>query len=66
MGMNIHYIHDWKKKWFNIACCPFDSSHTGENIFKLVSDTLEEWNILDKVSIALRDNAANMICAFEQ
>ena len=50
---------------FNICCEPFDVAHTGENIRNLVLRHLREWGVENKVSVCLRDNAANMTSAFQ-
>ena len=40
--------------------------YLSENIFKHLSDVLREWNIDSKVNVAVRDNAQNMVAAFNQ
>ena len=47
-----------------MASVPFDESHTAENINATLTKVLEDWNILDKTGPSLRDNAANMVAAF--
>ena len=63
MGINSHHINDqWERVIVNLACSPFDDSHTGENIYKCLRSVLLDWKILDKVraGLCLRDNASNM------
>ena len=43
-----------------------DESHTGENIYAKIRSVLLDWNIYDKTSLCLRDNAANMVAAFKE
>ena len=50
----------------NIACVPFNESHTAQNIWNLVDDVLIDWKIENLVTTALRDNAANVTAAFFQ
>ena len=64
MGIVIHYIFKWSRKVFTLACIPFDDHHTTENIYSRLESTLLDWNIMDKVCVCLRDNAANMKAAF--
>ena len=64
LGINCHYISDWKRKKLNLACKPFDDSHTGVNIYNCLEEVLTEWEILQKTKVALRDNAPNMVLAF--
>ena len=66
LGMNSHYLNkDWERVIFNIACIPFDESHTGENIYKKMVSVLQDWDILHMIGPCLRDNAANMKAAFK-
>ena len=64
LGINVQYLHNWKLNTFNLACSPFDESHTAENIYKKLSGLLEEWQLKERVVLALRDNAANITAAF--
>ena len=64
MGIVIHYIFKLSRKVFTLACRPFDGHHTAENIYSRLESTLLDWNIMDKVCVCLRDNAANMKAAF--
>ena len=34
LGIIIHYISDWNRKSFHIACVTFDERHTAQNIYK--------------------------------
>ena len=66
MGILCHYIHDWKRYEFTLACRPLDISHNAENIFNCLKKVLEDWEILSLVKVALRDNAPNMVAAFNE
>ena len=44
----------------------FNESHTSVNISKKLLTVLDEWEITDKIHIAVRDNASNMVCAFNE
>ena len=61
MGIICHYIYDWKRYEFTLACRPLDISHTAQNIHDCLKNVLEDWKILDRTKVALRDNAANMV-----
>ena len=66
LGINAHYINnEWERTVFNLACTPFGEKHTGENIYNKLTMVLEEWKILEKTGLCVRDNASNMVAAFE-
>ena len=63
--MNAHFLNtEWERVMFCLSCVPFDESHTGVNIYKKLNEVLNDWKIRDKISLCLRDNAANMEAAF--
>ena len=66
LGVNITYIHEWERKNFNIACTPFDESHTGSNLFKLLLFITDKWEITSKIHAGVRDNAANVKKLFKE
>ena len=67
MGINLHYLDkDWERVIFNLACTPFDESHTGLNIATTLHTILDDWKIKSKMAVCLRDNAKNMISAFNE
>ena len=39
-----------------LTCC--EEKHTYENTLKLVISLLQEWNLLSKTDVGLRDNAS--------
>ena len=65
LGMNSHHLNkNWERVIFNIACLPFDESHTAEAIYNRLISVLTDWDILHMTGPCLRDNAANMKAAF--
>ena len=42
-----------------------DESHTSQNIYEKLLNVLNDWNILEKVGLCLRDSASNMVGAFD-
>lgn len=65
LGINSHHLNmDWEREIFNIACVPFDESHTAENIWKHLETVLKDWELMEKTGLCLRDNASNMKAAF--
>ena len=64
LGFNRHYIHDFKRYKYNLACTPFDQAHTSENIWIKVKNVLDEWEFIPY--LALRDSAQNLKSAFLQ
>ena len=54
MGLNGHYLtKDWKRTIFNMACVPFDESHTGEHIYERLVYEIVDWDIIMKVIIVI-------------
>ena len=65
MGINLHYISkEWERVILNLACAPFDVSHTGLHITQKLHSVLQEWEIESKMGPCVRDNAKNMKSAF--
>lgn len=65
LGVNASYLdNDWERVTINLACTPFDESHTGERIYENVSSVLKDWKIWDITKTCLRDSASNMVAAF--
>lgn len=66
VGVNIHYINEnWKRVKINICCKKFDESHTGQALATFIADLTHEWNIFDKILVAVTDSASNMKKMFE-
>ena len=65
IGINIHYLRKFKRVKFNLSCHCIDIKHTGENIRNEIIRKLIEWNLEDKISLVVSDNASNMVKAFE-
>ena len=67
MGINLHYLDkQWERVIFNLACAPFDISHTGYNIAQKLHSVMQDWKIEKQVGLCLRDNAANVTAAFNE
>ena len=47
-----------------LSCRKFNESHKSEHVRSKVRSILDEFELKNKVKIALRDNAANMVAAF--
>ena len=66
LGVNGHYLNEnFDRIIFCLGCTPFDVSHTAANIYEKISRLLDEWDLLHKTGLCLRDNAANMVACFE-
>ena len=66
IGTIINYINpDWKRVNLSLGIQKLNSSHTGENMWAHLSDTLHDWKVLDKTKILISDSAANMIKMLE-
>jgi len=46
-----------------LECLPFPETHTAENWSKVLKKVLQQYGILNKVHLAVRDNGANVVCA---
>lgn len=64
IGITGHYILDWTMKSVMLACSRFRGRHTAENISQQVDETLACFDIAEKVTNIVTDNASNMIKAF--
>ena len=42
LGINCHYLNDWKRVIFHVDCQPFDESHTAVNIRGSIEEHLTE------------------------
>ena len=59
-----HYIDlDWKIRNYVLQTRILEEKHNGENIGNVLVDCMTEWNIRDKVTAVVTDNAANMAVA---
>ena len=64
LGVNAHYIHEFKRRKFNLACKKFDDAHTSENIWAKLSEVLDNFKLKDLIYLALRDAANNIKACF--
>ena len=49
-----------------LACRTFPTPHTAKNVYQLVTDILQEWEIPNgKISAIVTDNGSNMVAAFK-
>ena len=66
IGTIINYINpDWKRVNLSLGISKLNTSHTGENMWTHLSESLQEWKVLDKTKILISDSAANMIKMLE-
>ena len=64
LGMTCHGVSKPFKFFSSSLCCKnFSLSHTGENIFVAATNTLEDFNINDKLFKCVHDNGANIVKA---
>ena len=65
MGINSHHLNeDWVRIITCLACKPFDERHKACNIYKCLENVLNDWKILEKTGLCIRDNATNMVATF--
>ena len=65
LGVTVHFIKDWVLHSALLACHRFKGRHTSENISQQFEELVSHYNIKDKVSHIVTDNAANMVKAFD-
>jgi hypothetical protein len=66
LSLTLHYLNsDFKPKMVVLDCIPFNSEHTAENILCLIDEKLDPYQLSDKIHLFVRDNATNMVGAFE-
>ena len=64
MGITGHFILDYTMHSVMLACRRFTGSHTGEKTLEQFQETLVHFNISEKFTHVITDNAANMVKAF--
>lgn len=59
-----HFIDKaWKLVTVNLVTAPFEEKHTAENLLTFLKNQTDSWNITHKVTLAVSDNAANILRA---
>ena len=64
LGITGHFILDYTLHSIMISCSRFKGSHTGDRIFSVYQETLSHFDIANKISHIITDNASNMVKAF--
>lgn len=65
IGITAHFISDWKLLSAVLACRRFTGRHTADNISAQYEEVVNEFNIAEKVTHIVSDNASNMVKAFK-
>ena len=63
-GVTGHFITDWTLYSVMLACTRFSGSHTGDAIADKFQDVTSSFEISEKISHVVTDNASNMLKAF--
>ena len=63
-GVTGHFIVDWALESVMLGCIRFRGSHTADAIAEQFSTTAATYDLNDKISHIVTDNAANMLKAF--
>ena len=68
IGVSAHWIDsEWDRKFAVLICEQFSGRHTGEMIAVKFQAALTDWKIRNESClVVLRDNASNMVNAFQQ
>lgn len=64
LGITGHFILDWTLKSVMVCCKRFKGSHSAENIRHEYEEVISCFEIAEKISTIVSDNASNMIKAF--
>jgi hypothetical protein len=56
----------WEPKSYLLGCKRFKGSHTSENVHDIYSQIVEPFEIKQKITHIITDNASNMIAAFKK
>lgn len=64
IGMTAHFILDWNLRSILLCCKRFKGKHTSENIRNAYEEALACFDIANKTTAVVSDNATNMVKAF--
>ena len=66
-GLTAHTIDEnWNAKSYLLGCNRIHGHHTAPNIFNSYETATNKFQINDKITHNITDNAANMVCAFKK
>lgn len=61
MAITIHFINtEFELKSILLGCHSFNSNHTANNLAQEIEHVLTSWNLYDKITFAVSDNAYNI------
>lgn len=61
MAITIHFINnEFELKSILLGCHSFNSNHTANNLAQEIEHVLNSWNLYNKISFAVSDNAYNI------
>lgn len=67
IAVTCHFItNDFKLESVLLDCTLITGSHTGENLSIEIRKILQEWELIDKVTMGVSDNASNISNAFQK
>lgn len=68
LSLTVHFVDEnFEYHHLCLECIPFaEVSHTASSIETFITDTMKEWNLLEKVVCFMRDNGPNMVAALER
>lgn len=64
IGITAHFILDWTMQSAMLACKRFKGRHTAENILQQYEETVASFDVAQKTTDVVTDNASNMTKAF--
>lgn len=61
LAITVHFIDtEFKLKSVLLGCQSFSSNHTGHNLAQEIRRILESWNLNEKITFSVSDNASNI------
>ncbi|CAH0717193.1 unnamed protein product, partial [Brenthis ino] len=68
MAITGHYISETTSelKYCLLDCIPLEESHSAKNLARLIKEICDEWNLSNKVLLAVTDNGSNIKNAIEK
>ena len=62
LSLTAHFItEDFERSQVCLQAVKFNESHTGSNIASMINSCIQSWNLVEKLTCIVRDNAANYV-----
>lgn len=61
LSFTAHFVHESVRRKVILSAMALDEDHTGEYLAGKLNESITKWNLVGKIHLGVRDNAANMI-----